>query len=279
MSSNPNIGLFAASTTFHQVGFSLNYRSFNTFLYGVEHSSERLSLSSLNVRWQLTKRVQFLASVPHQLGVQKTATARYVVSGLGDPTLIGNFIVVDKKDTLGLTRQFLSFGAGSKLPLGLSTNPDDELKNMYPGTGSTDFLLLSNYLHQFNQSLGFQAEMSYVMRGADQFAYQLGNSFSLQSQIFYRKKHKSKLFISSFGLQFDEQEPSTLNRIIPEGNPNNMRVLSARSGFNVLVNRWLWSAQLQLPLYQKINGGTVKQVLNGTIGMNYFITKKQRKND
>lgn len=274
MSGNTNIGLFASTTTYHQFGIRNNYRYFKTYLYGIDHSREHVFSSELFGRLQVAKKVQLLATIPFQYSKQKRSLGEDQIVGFGDPNVIINAILRQKIDSNGTTKSFLSAGLGAKFPFGLATNPDDELKNLYPGTGSFDFLFLLNHVQQFNSKIGIQSEASYVIKGTDKFDYRFGNSFLLQTQLVHRKKFTPFQLISTLGTQLDHQGASRLKGEIPEGNPNNSYILSVRGSVNFLVDRWLWSLSMQQPIYQRINLSSVEQKFVGTIGVFYFIPKK-----
>lgn len=277
LSSNPNIGLFAASTSFHQTGMRLNYRSYDTYLYGIEHSSERILNGELFGRFQVSRRFQLLATIPYQFAQQRTDLSTTVLSGMGDPSMIGNWIVLEKIDSTMVTKHFLSFGGGASLPLGKHTHPDDELKNIYPGSGAMNYLFLGTYVHQFTAQWGLQSEVSYMIKGKDSYTYRFGNSFSVQAQMLNRKRFKNRLLISTAGLQLEDQAASERDGLAIPDNPNNARILSLRVGSNLLVSSWLFSLNFQQPLIQRINNGTVRNRGMATIGISYFIQKNKKK--
>lgn len=278
MSSNTNIGLFAASTSFHQVGIRNNFRYFKTYLYGIDHSNEYVLTNEIFGRWQVAERIQVLGSVPFQSAWQKRSLGKDFIQGLGDPSTIVNCILSEKIDSTGMTKQFLTAGFGSKFPFGKSALPEDELKNLYPGTGSLDLLFLLNHLYQYSSKWGQQTEISYVLKGQDKHEYRFGNALLVQSQLIYRKKLDSWQLLSTIGLQYEHQAPSKLEREVISENPNSSSIFSLKASVNLLANKWLWSFQIQQPIYQQINLFSVEQKFYGTIGLFYFI-KKTNKNE
>jgi hypothetical protein len=276
LSSNPNIGLFSASTSFHQFGIRSNYRYFKTYLFGLEHSKEQLVGGEFFGRLQLAQRFQLLATVPYQYAIQNRGIGQDIVRGIGDPGVLGNWIAIEKVDSNQVTKHFLSCGVGVSFPLGRNTIPENELKNLYPGSGAFNLLVASNYLHQFSSKFGIQSEASYSIKGIDRFGFRYGNSLLIQTQVVYRKNYRAKLFIATLGCQYEHQGPSDLNGESFVDNPNDAEVLSTKVSLNLMKSAWMWSIQFQRPVYQEINNGSVRQNFNTSVGLSYFLTKNKK---
>lgn len=275
VSSNASIGLFA-STKFHTVGFRSSYRCFSTFMNGVRHSSEFLFGQEIQFRTQLHERIQLLGSVPFQSAFQKRDFGSDFISGMGDPNIISNFILVQDRDSNGVNKIFLSLGIGVKAPLGKTKENSNGLKNLYPGTGSWDYLLLSNYTHQFAKYLGWQTELSYSLKGKDQFGFQYGNGLQLSSQLFRNFKMSFYRIIVAVGINFEHHASSRLNGLQTIGKTNDGIILSSRASINLLTYRWLWSLNIQNPLYQNLNEGTIRQKVSASISVNYLLKTSKK---
>jgi hypothetical protein len=269
--SNASIGLFA-STRFHLVGFQSSYKSYNSYLYNIQHSSEKLLVADFNFRVQLHKRVQLIGSMPYQLSFQKTDFGSKMVYGFGDLNLISNFIVLNKRDSSGLSRNFLSIGAGLKSPTGKNSPASDPLKNLYPGTGSWDWTLIGNYIHQFTSLWGWQSELSYSFRGKDVNNFKYGNVLTLNSQAVLNSKFKAYRLISSFGLNGEIHDAASFDSNSLElSKRNGGYILSARSSVNLMTFRWLFSMYVQQPFLQNYNDRQTKQQLSCGFSINYLI--------
>ena len=275
VSSNASIGLFA-STKFHTLGFRSSYRSFSTYMNGVRHSREYLFGQEVQFRTQIHSRIQLMGSIPYQNAIQKRDFGSDFITGLGDPTIISNFVLLQNRDSNGVSKNFLSLGIGLKAPLGKSAENSNGLKNLYPGTGSWDYLLLSNYTHQFAKFWGWQTEMSYSFKGKDQFGFQYGNSFQSSSQVFRNFKISSYRLIVAAGMNFERHESSRVNGSETTGKTNDGIVLSSRASINLLTYRWLWSVNIQNPLYQNLNDGTIRQRFSGSISINYLLKTSKK---
>ena len=272
VSSNASIGLFA-STQFHTIGIRSSYRGFSTYMNGIRHSQEFLFGQEAQFRTQLNKRFQLMGTIPFQNAIQIRDFGKDFVSGIGDPTIIGNFILYQKRDSTGFSKNFLSMGLGVKAPLGQTVSNANVLKNLYPGTGSWDFLVLTNYTKQFSKLWGWQTEISFAHKGKDKFGFQYGNSIQVSSQVFVNQKIGSYRLIVSTGINYEQYAASRLNGDPIVGATNQGMLLSARASANILTYRWLWSFSVQQPFMQNINEGSIRQNTGATISLNYLLKK------
>lgn len=275
VNSNASIGLFA-STKFHTIGFNSSFRGFSSYMYGIRHSQEYLFGQEIQFRTQIHSRIQLMGFIPYQYAVQKRDLENDYVWGLSDPTLIGNFILFQDKDSTGITKNFLTVGTGVKMPLGKTVSNSNSLKNLYPGTGSWDFLIMSNYTKQLSKTWGWQTEGSYAMKGKDSFGFQYGNATLLSSQVFASRKISSFRLIAAVGLQFENHQNSRLNGQVNSSNTNAGYIVSTKGSINLMTYRWLWSLYLQQPISQNINTGMIHQNFSGGISLNYLIKKSKK---
>ena len=276
VSSNASIGLFA-STKFHTIGYKSSIRSFTSYLYGVRHSQEYLFTQELQFRTQLHPRIQLIGSLPFQNAVQLRDLGRDAVYGIGDANLLGNFVLYQNRDSLGMSKNFLSVGLGLKFPLGKNVPSSNVLKNLYPGTGSWDYLLLANYTKQFSSKWGWQTEASYSLKGTDKYNFRYGNTTQIAAQGFTNRGVGSYRLIIATGLTFENHQTSRANGAIDSSITNAGYILSAKASVNLLTYRWLWSFNVQHPIKQNINSSTIFQNLSAGLTLNYLI--KNSKNE
>ena len=275
VSSNASIGLFA-STKFHTIGIRSSYRCFSTYMNGIRHSSEYLFGQEIQFRTQLHEKVQLLGAIPFQSAIQKRDFGSDFINGFGDPNLISNFILFQDRDSNGINKNFLSMGIGMKAPIGKTVESSDGLKNLYPGTGSWDYIFLSNYTHQFLKSWGWQTELSYSIKGKDRFGFQYGNAFQLSGQAFKNFKLAFFRLIVATGFNFEHHSSSRINGSKTISNGNDGIVFSAKASLNLLTYRWLWSINIQNPVSQNLNDGTIRQRLSGSISANYLLKTSKK---
>ncbi len=276
INSNTSIGILA-SNQFHSIGIRNTHRKYSSFLNGIRHSKELFFTSEINFRIQLNKRFQLIGTVPFQFAQQKRDLGNDTKNGWSDPNLILNTILWHQKDSNEQTKNFLSLGIGTKFPLGKYGLPNESLKNLYPGTGSLDFLIFGTYIHSFNSFWSIQSEVSYSLKGKDAFLYEYGNSsqFSFSgNRNFSLKKHK---LISTLSGILDDYEASKINNLIQAGKTNQGTVFSSKIQLNLFANNWIFGTYFQLPLYQAMKENTIKQHFNTGLNVHYLINKKNRK--
>jgi hypothetical protein len=274
ISGGPSFGNLA-STSYHQIGLRSTFRSFNSYLFGIEHSREQQLQEELFVRWQIQKRLQLIASVPYLTTRQVKAGKNYWINGIGDPSLLTSFVLLDKKDSLNETKRFLSAGLGVKIPLGATVSYEDDQRNLYPGSGATDLIFNMAYFGQLKKQSGIQSEATVLLRGKDNWGYQFGNSLSM-NVLYFRKLFKGNYkWIPTFGLQYDYQKEARINGKITSVAPNDLMLVSPRIGLNLITPNWMFTSLILHPVIQNVNNGQVKQNLQLSVGATYLIKNKR----
>jgi hypothetical protein len=272
--SNASIGIFAANQ-FHLVGWRSQVRSFYSYLYGIKHSSETFWQNDLTFRTQLGRKVQIYGTIPFQVARQKTDFNATLVQGIGDPNVLFTYALIDRKDSMHVTQDFLNIGLRVKMPLGKSGNYPLDLKNLYPGTGSWDGLLLANYTRRLDSRFSIQAEASHTLKGTDQASYRYGNSTQISSVFIYNRKVNSARLITSCGFQQDWFASSRYQGSILMEQANNGYVSSVKASVNLLTYHWLFSLQAQKAMFQSLSQGAIQQKIVFGLNVNYLIKKKQ----
>lgn len=272
--SNASIGIFAANQ-FHLVGWRSQFRSFDSYLYGIKHSSEVFWQNDLTIRTQVGRKVQVYGAIPFQVARQKTDFDATVIKGIGDPNVLLTYALIDRKDSLHVTNDFLNLGIGIKIPFGKSGTYPDELKNLYPGTGSWDGLFLANYTHRIGTRFSLQAEASHTLKGTDQSSFRYGNSSQISSSMIHNRKLNSARLISAIGIQQDWFSSSQFQGQTMVNQGNNGFVGSVKASVNLLSYQWLISLQVQRAVFQSLNQGSIQQKIVFGLNLNYLIKKKQ----
>jgi hypothetical protein len=272
--SNASIGIFAANQ-FHLVGWRSQLRSFDSYLFSIKHSSEIYWQNDLTFRTQLGRKVQVYGAIPFQVAKQKTDFNAMMIYGIGDPNVLLTYALIDRKDSMHVTQDFLNLGLGIKMPLGRTGNYSLDLKNLYPGTGSWDGLLLANYTRRLDSRFSIQAEASHTVKGTDQATYRYGNSTQLSSSLIYNRKVQRARFIASFGFQQDWFASSSYQGSILTEQANNGFMSSIKASVNLLTYNWLLSIQGQKAMLQNLSQGSVQQKFVFGLSVNYLIKKKQ----
>jgi hypothetical protein len=271
---NPSFGTFVP-TNYHQIGLRSSVRSFNSYFYGIEYSREMIFQEELHTRWQIHKRIQLIGSVPIQFAQQTKTGYLKRIQGIADPSVLTNIVLINKNDSLLGMKQFLSAGFGLKLPLGKTVIYSDPQKNMYPGTGTADLILIATFYDQLSAKWGLQSEASYAWKGTDKWGYRFGNSLSANTLAVRKFQKGNYRWLATTGFQFEHQAAAMLHDKRIESQINNIMLLSARVGANLIAQKWMFSAQFQQPLIQEINEGIVRQKVFATLAIVRLIQKKE----
>ena len=278
VSGNATIGLFA-STKYHMLGVKTGVQSFNSLMDGILHSREHLFRNEFNFRFQFHKRIQVIGVIPYQIGFQKRDLGYDLVQGLGDPMAMLNGILWHKKDTNGRALHFLSLGLGVKLPIGRVGSNSSAIKNLYPGTGAWEELLILNYTSTLNRSWSIQNELSYAFKQSNNTGYKYGNSSQVSITAVNNRKLRFRRLISSVGLVYTHFEPSVVDGEVLIVNSNRGYVLAPRASINLIGFSWIYSLQCQIPMSQNLNNRSIKQIFGIEAGITYLVKTKIKKHE
>jgi hypothetical protein len=278
VSGNATIGLFA-STKYHMLGVKTGVQSFKSLMDGILHSREYLFRNEFNFRFQFHKRIQVIGVIPYQLGFQKRDLGNDLVQGLGDPMAMLNGILWHKKDTNGRAIHFLSCGFGIKLPLGRVGSNSSAIKNLYPGTGAWEELLILNYTSTLNRSWSIQNELSYAFKQSNNTGYKYGNSSQVSITAVNNRKLRFRRLISSVGLVYTHFEPSIVDGEVLIVNSNRGYVLAPRASINLIGFSWIYSLQCQIPMSQNLNNRSIKQTSGIEAEITYLVKTKSKKHE
>jgi hypothetical protein len=190
-----------------------------------------------------------------------------------------NGILWHKKDTNGRAIHFLSCGFGIKLPIGRVGSNSSAIKNLYPGTGAWEELLILNYTFTLNKSWSAQNELSYAFKQSNNAGYKYGNSAQASFTAVNNRKMGMRRLISSIGFVYSHFQPSLLNGSVLSLNSNKGFVLSPKASLNLIGYRWLYSIQCQVPLFQNLNSRSIKQTFGMEAGITYLLKTKIKKHE
>lgn len=153
----------------------------------IRETYQRIELSGKyywNPRWN----TQIVA--PYILNTQEINNAvEYFVQGVGDLTILQNYLLFNTKDATDSIRfkQRLSLGAGLKLPTGrINVERPRGVPgiDLQPGTGSWDGLASITYLAMYKQ-IGLTVNGNYKYNTFNHYGFKYGNTLNLTSGLFY----------------------------------------------------------------------------------------------
>jgi hypothetical protein len=274
--ANSSIGLLAANR-FHTLGLSTQYRSYQSFEDGHLHSKEAFIVNSLQLRFQLSPQLQFYGRLPYQHGKQSIDGIQTAKKGLGEAQGILNYILLQRKDSVGITQQFVSAALGVKAPTGHFVSPSNLQQNLYPGTGSWDFSLLLNAYQQLHKKWGLQGELSQTWKGKNSFAFRYGATSQVSSVFVLNQKVKSYRLLSAAGLQLDYFAANSWDwEQLTESAQHRGQLFQTKMSCHLLTYNWLYSLQANVPLWQNINTGTLNFRPQIQFSIQYLIQQKKK---
>lgn len=274
--ANSSIGIFAANR-FHTLGLSSQFRSYQSFEGTQLHSNEDFLLSNLQFRFQLGEKFQCYGNIPYQLGIQHIQGENsYRKNGIGDAQILFNTVLLQQKDSLGITQRFFSLAAGIKTPTGYTVSPSNLHQNLYPGTGSWDYPILVNGFFRFSSFIGLQNELSYIFKGKNKYAFKYGNSSQFSSMLVFNKKMGTYRYIGALGLQLDHfaKNQWDLETLTPESQHQGL-LLQSEASIHILTYRWLYSLNCNLPMWQNVSNGNLRFGPQIQLSVQFLIQQKK----
>jgi hypothetical protein len=274
--ANSSIGLFAANR-FHTLGLSTQYRSYQSYDNGQLHSKEEFLLNSLQLRFQISPKLQFYGQLPYQIGKQSLNGELSTKYGLGDAQGLVNYILLQHKDSLGITQQFLSAAIGLKAPTGYFVSPSNLQQNMFPGTGSWDYSLLLNGYKKLAALWGLQTELSQTLKGKNSYAFRYGASSQASTVLVFNKKVNSFRLLAATGFQADYFAANHWDwQALSQSAQHKGLLLQTKISCNLLTYHWLYSLQAHMPLWQNINSGDLNFRPQIQFSIQYLIQQKKK---
>lgn len=279
-SSSFSLGLLPSSNH-HLIGLRTNIRTFRTThppLFGIQDpaTQELFSSTDLFGRWKISRRFQMLAVVPYVVNLQSTDEKQININGLGDISVLGNYVFVQNTDSL--TRHFKqagTVGLGVKAPTGKYDNTNVNNRNMLPGTGTVDFIATLNYSIQ-KGSWGYLTESSFTYKTENKYDYQFGHALGTTHLAFYRWVIGENLrILPQLGFNYNYNFRDKIKGKVTDDSYNGGSILNAQATLSVLYKNWAFSANYFAPVHQHLGNGYVEQLTACRFSINYFITQRK----
>ncbi len=275
----PNTQGLLPNNQYHFVGLRFGYNGFkSTHPLGLNHIStsthEHFVRGSVLGKWQFTDRFDLQVDLPVIWNTQVAADSNRSNNGIGDASIFVNALAVNINDEKTGRSHFFKIGAGVKLPTGKYSKDAWETNNMFPGSGSVDFSIATNYVFS-GKNLGILHENSVVIKTKNNVGYQYGNIYLTRFAGFYKKKFEAGIvMMPSIGASYIFSQTDRINDILVSSNFNNGHILNGDVGLNFISNNWMLSSNVSLPLFQFIGGGDVTSKGSVELGIFYLIPKK-----
>lgn len=269
---------FGILPQFHRnfIGFRWSSETSNTSLSADAlrqeryHSVETFRTADLVVRFYPARRWQIMLLAPYRWNQQVEDGASTRVHGVGDISLMANYILFNTGDSLATRwRQTFSVGGGVKLPAGrhklLAVDGGELNPNIQPGTGSTDFLLAATYTLR-QGAWGAVTDLLARLNTTNPHQFTFGNRLSGSAKIFYWKNLRRITVLPNAGIFLDAAQANRDDRDQLEGSEGVTTL--ATLGLDAYTGRFSAGASFQPPLWQ--SRATVKTNARWVFTLNYI---------
>lgn len=264
--SNQYLGLLPKSTlSFISLQYQYNsFKSDHPSLFENrpnEVASDYYNTVQLWGRYAVTDRLQVFAFVPYRYNMQKTDTSTYTNSGIGDMSVLANWVLIKDNVIDAKWRHQLFAGGGVKAPTGSYTGitamDKQGLPNMQPGSASWDFIVNANYTVRKNAA-GINLDAAYTFTTANKDAYKYGNKLNAGLLGFYFIKKGKYNFIPQIGVRYEYSLHDYDNYTRKWLNEQSGGYMSfATAGLQVYYNKIGAKVTYQQPLMQQYSSGYV----------------------
>lgn len=225
-------------------------------------TQERFYTAEIWARFYPTPKLQLLAFLPYQWNFQDENNQTKSISGMADASLLAQYEILNTtKDTISQKFEHSFFvGGGIKLPTGKSNyNSEDALQvanaNFQLGTGSTDFLLTSQYTIR-HKKLGFTADLSYKINTENSENYRFGNRVSSNATLFYIKQIGKFGFMPTLGAYYEHSKKDKReNKTVFDTGGN---LVNAVLGTQIYTGRFMFGINYHTPLKQNLANNQIK---------------------
>ncbi len=216
------------------------------------HSEEMFRSADLVARFYPAHRWQVLLLAPYRIQEQREATRLVQVQGLGDVSLLANFILLDTGDSLKRRwRHTLTVGSGVKLPTGRSSQVAADGVQLHPnvqlGSGSTDILFAAAYTLR-QGAWGWSADLLARWNTANKQAYHFGNRLSGSTKFFLWKNLRGVTLLPNAGIFADAAQANRDQNTLVRGSEG-ISVFST-FGLDAYTGRFSAGFSYQPPLWQ-----------------------------
>jgi hypothetical protein len=227
---------------------------------------------TLNNKWNITAVLPYEFNKVYYekyLDLPKpTRDTTLFVQGWGDLTLATEYIhLIYNKKSRHTIRPGLAFTLPTGQALVKSTGENQEFFDpiIQPGKGAISFTPRFNY-QWFLKNQGINTGFSYQWSTEGAQNYELGNSFNFFTLYYYQLNLKEKaLIIPNMGFYFEMSNQDTYQGVAQELTGGSVGF--AQFGLDLNFTKTTFSAVLQAPIYQSLNGNQIQNQNRINIGV------------
>ncbi|WP_338811796.1 hypothetical protein V9L05_10350 [Bernardetia sp. Wsw4-3y2] len=250
------------------VGLRYRSASFDSHLGGNSNYSslfetqERFYTAEIWARFYPHPKLQILAFLPYQWNFQDENKITKSISGMADASVLAQYEIWNTtNDTISQKFEHSFFvGGGVKLPTGKSDYSEEDVlqvanANFQLGTGSTDFLLTSQYTIRYKKA-GLTADISYKINTENSEDYRFGNRVSSNATLFYVKQIGKFGFMPTLGTYYEHsQQDIREDKTVFDTGGN---LFNAVVGTQIYTGRFMLGINYHTPLKQNLANNQIK---------------------
>ena len=229
-------------------------------------STETFHTVELMGRFYAADNWVFMGMLPmHHFSKKRSDNSSELIKGLGDVNILANYIAVNSGDSMTkLTRHFLQFGGGVKMPTGEYQKLSDDGVNPNFQLGTGAFAGIANMMYTVRRkNMGYTFEASYIYHLTNKNDYQFGQRYTVSNKVFYWKKWRTFSLVPHAALWYDHsaQNREKNREVLYSGG----HLLNLQPGLDVFFRKFSLSSLVQIPVDQNQSNQYV------TINNKYFI--------
>lgn len=290
-----NIGLPLLEKGTLQLGASYDYNNLNTLNNGTEKLDDN---SRLRVTHSVLVNTSYAISNNFSAeGLFTWVNQRRNISQFGNNNLdqssgIGDAVVLLKYDVSKLLPKIigenssLQFGLGTKIPLGSSTEKNDQNitlnADLQPGSNAWDAIFLTSFSSSFN----FRPSLSYTLRAIyrstgtndsyfEDSTYKFGNEFQIFLNFSDQFVFLKTLINPSISLKYRDAQLDQIDGFDLDNTGGNWVSLIPNFSINIRENI-AFSTKAELPLYNNVDGTQLTPTYRITTGILFIIKPKEK---
>lgn len=223
-------------------------------------------------RFYPIRRLQMLVLAPYHDFRRTENGVQYHSQGLGDVSIMGNYILLNTGDSLRHNlKHTLTLGGGIKLPTGQHRLRDAEgqllHENLQPGSGSTDFMLSAAYTLR-QGAWGLATDVLGRLNTTNHQDYHFGNRISAAAKVFYWKSLRKVSFLPNAGVFTDHSAASRDGNTLADGTGGSITL--ATLGLDVYTGNFSFGFTYQQPVHQNMGAGKIQSNARWMSTVNYI---------
>ncbi|RYD55794.1 MAG: hypothetical protein EOP56_14620 [Sphingobacteriales bacterium] len=225
-------------------------------------------------KYNVTDKLKLFGFVPYNANMQQQqGSAQTTNAGLGDISLIANWVVLKSADTSSYPRHRLQAGGGVKLPTGkfVKSTGSTDLPMMQLGTASWDALLNANYTVR-GERTGLLWDATYTLTTPNSLSYKYGNRLLTNMLGFRTWQVGQATMILQAGGQYElalHDYDNFSEKWLNEQTGGSM--LFGTAGLQAIYGRLGLQCSYQSPLWQKYANGHVKVKYKADAGLFFMM--------